>query len=74
MGQTFLQFVKNIWGSDQSRGFRLTAWGIALIGFMSYTYYDSKREIDIYKWNEKIKAKEILQKQKEKEKEKEKEG
>ncbi len=62
MGLTFIQFLKNVWGVEQSRGFRITSWGLALIGFTGYLYYEQTKEIDINKWNEKIKIKEIKEK------------
>ena len=55
---SIISFLSELWGKQQSKSFRFASWGIAIIIFSGYCYYEQQKPIDEIKWNQRIKDKE----------------
>jgi len=42
--RTVLDKMKDVWGANQSRGFKLASWGAALLAFAAITQYQKSQE------------------------------
>jgi len=42
-----MDFIKKAWGSNNSRGFKLAAWGAAFAAFGVWQYMDTKKQAQI---------------------------
>ena len=58
------EFLKKMWGTGSSKGFRMGAWGIAVGAFAAWCYFDYIRanggkfsSQDMLEWNKKITSK-----------------
>jgi hypothetical protein len=40
-----MNFLRRVWGSDQSRGFKITAWVTAIAIFGGISYYQSRQPV-----------------------------
>ena len=55
--KSMLDKVKSLWGSGQSRGFRVAAWGAAIATFAAFSYYQNRGITDLEAHNKAIMAK-----------------